>query len=258
MNVLVLAPHQDDEIISCFHLINILRKRNHNIDILFATNGNYKDNTLAIKRYRESLKALKQCQVSSNHLHYLGYEDTGMTLEHSFLWKLYCNKHIKKSPFTNHTTTWHPLNKGTIHFQKTGKEAEFSKDNFKSDLKYAILQFNPSIIIMPSVCDCHGDHKALALFTRELLSDLRFSAKILCYLVHTQNEDIWPNRKKDTYTKPLDIPFKIWQQRKIISVSEKKSLYKMSAILEFTSQMMFNDDKFLLSFAKKEEFFLPF
>ena len=70
MNVVVFAPHQDDEIIGCFHQIQKMQKNGSNINIIFTSNGNYKGEKISIVRYHESLQALKMRHRSQTYLLY--------------------------------------------------------------------------------------------------------------------------------------------------------------------------------------------
>ena len=58
MNLLVIAPHQDDEILSAFLLMHNVLEKNGTVNILYATNGDYRGIDYAYTRYYESLNAL--------------------------------------------------------------------------------------------------------------------------------------------------------------------------------------------------------
>ncbi|MFQ7156614.1 MAG: PIG-L deacetylase family protein [Merdimonas faecis] len=258
MNVVVFAPHQDDEIIGCFHQIQKMQKNGSNINIIFTSNGNYKGEKISIVRYHESLQALKMCGIGARHIYYMGYDDTGMRMNHSFLWRLY----KEADPFAviqaKHIHTWHPVEGMTLHKMYSGKEALFCKKNFEDDLEYALLHFNPDLILMPSRYDSHGDHKALAYLLQETIHRLRLNIIYFCYLIHTSDEGLWPNRKGINYTKPNDLDDYLWNKRKSFFYSDKQRIIKREAIEKFITQNPFENQSFLLSFAKREEFFLPF
>ena len=88
MNLLVIAPHQDDEILSAFLLMHKIIKKNGTVNILYATNGDYRGIDYAYTRYYESLNALSLLGICEDHMLYLGYADTGMSKEKSFLMRL--------------------------------------------------------------------------------------------------------------------------------------------------------------------------
>ena len=88
MNLLVIAPHQDDEILSAFLLMHNVLEKNGTVNILYATNGDYRGIDYAYTRYYESLNALSLLGICEDHMLYLGYADTGMSKEKSFLMRL--------------------------------------------------------------------------------------------------------------------------------------------------------------------------
>lgn len=256
MNIVLIAPHQDDEILSSYLLLMKYHKLGANIDIVFATNGNYNGDNIASIRYHESCNALKTCGIEANHIHYMGYEDTGMHLNHSFLLKLYKSKKTLRFASVNHSHTWHPLGDETLHKQATGYEAAFCRKNFLFDLHYAISRLKPDLLIIPSCFDQHGDHLALSLFIRELLASSPLHPNIICYLIHTVNEANWPNRKTNFFGKPMELDNLIWEQRIIYSFSEIQSKQKKEIIKTFSSQNPTGNSEFLLSFGKEEEIFI--
>lgn len=77
MNIAILCPHQDDEILSSFYLISRLRACGHTVHVIFATNGDYRGTEIARIRYFESKSALALCNIDHQRIHYMGYADTG-------------------------------------------------------------------------------------------------------------------------------------------------------------------------------------
>ncbi len=109
MNILLLAPHQDDEILSSCLFLKKHNNLGDNIDIVFATNGDFLGDKAAKIRYNESCNALNQCGNRYDQIHYMGYGDTGMELNRSFLWKLYCAENTECFSANNHQYTWHEI-----------------------------------------------------------------------------------------------------------------------------------------------------
>ena len=85
MKILLIAPHQDDEILAAGGLIQKSIKQGDDFLILFATNGDYHGLDIARKRYYESEHALTSLGLAKKSIFYLGYGDTGMKYSHSFL-----------------------------------------------------------------------------------------------------------------------------------------------------------------------------
>ncbi len=71
--VMLLVPHQDDDINVLGGVIEEYRKYGSEIHIVFSTNGDYYG--LAEIRYREALSAAEKMGVKADHVIFLGYGD---------------------------------------------------------------------------------------------------------------------------------------------------------------------------------------
>ncbi len=250
MNLLVIAPHQDDEILGAFLLMHKVLERKGTVNILFATNGDHRGKDCAHTRYYESLNALSLLGICEEHMLYLGYADTGMSKENSFLMRLRSTNEQQRSPVSS--CTYHPANKETVHFLNMGTQAEYTGQSFLTDLVCAIRSCSPDLIAAPSIFDLHGDHHACAMYLQDALKIIKRPVKVLSYLIHTQNEDIWPDRKKDFLEAPEE-----FDGLRLISVYGSKETVsaKRNAISCFASQSPLADNCFLYSFAKCNELF---
>lgn len=110
-------------------------------------------------------------------------------------------------------------------------------------------EFNRS----PSIFDLHGDHYACAMYLYDALRIINHPIKVLSYLIHTENEDVWPNRKSDIFQPPKNLTTFHW----IYVYGNKEAVSaKRNAISAFSSQSPSADNCFLYSFAKQNELFL--
>ena len=119
--VMVIVPHQDDEILMAAGIIRHLVNRQRSIDIVMATNGDYGCRDLSVGRARlqETVKGLKLLSVPITGLHILGYADTGMPAEDSFLTHLYEEKDAQKLyPSGCGDHTYGLLEKPEFHMEK--------------------------------------------------------------------------------------------------------------------------------------------
>ena len=83
--ILLLAPHQDDE---CLQTAGIIYQAAHSgahVSVCFATNGEYASEADAAVRTAESRSVLAALGVPAEQIYFLGYPDTGMPYEESFL-----------------------------------------------------------------------------------------------------------------------------------------------------------------------------
>lgn len=253
MNITLLAPHQDDEIISSFGLLYNLSK-DHNINVIFATNGDFHGKVIALRRYAESIKALRLCNIPMQNVYYMGYGDTGMSKELSFLYNLYQKDRNELFPTAFSQYTYHPADGKTVHSLFFGAEAKYTKHNFITDLSCILSALNPDLIILPSSYDYHGDHAGVALFFNQYVMPY-CSSTTYYYLIHTKDDLCWPDRNISTWSKPINMPSNCWEKRKRFSYSTEIKEIKRRAILCFHSQHPYAQDSFLLSFAKNEEIF---
>lgn len=251
MKLLVIAPHQDDEILCTYLLMNEVLKSNGIVNILYATNGDHRGKDFAHTRYHESLSALSLLGVGEGHMMYLGYADTGMSKEKSFLTRLRNTQGQQCSPISS--CTYHPESKETVHFSHIGTQAEYTGQNFLNDLVYAIRLCSPDLIAAPSLYDLHGDHHACALFLQDALKIIKRPIRVLSYLIHTENEDVWPDRGSDIIHPPQKLAGLRWIS--VYGNTETLSA-KKDAISCFSSQSPLDNNCFLYSFAKQNELFI--
>lgn len=148
MRILLIAPHQDDEILAAGGLIQKCIKHGDDFLVLFATNGDYHGFDIAEKRYYESEQALASLGLAKESIFYLGYGDTGMKPSHSFLKRMQFKKNDTLLTSLVSCTTYHPAGKKTVHAMRTGNESFLTKINFLSDLNWFLVHYSPDIIIV--------------------------------------------------------------------------------------------------------------
>ncbi len=73
LKILVLVPHQDDELSLMGSLLFRLKKLGHHVELLYTTNGDYTGEELA--RKKELQKVVKLLEI--DNVTYLGYPDHG-------------------------------------------------------------------------------------------------------------------------------------------------------------------------------------
>lgn len=252
MHTIIFCPHQDDEILSSFHLISRLRENGEHVTIVFATNGDYYGKALAKIRYMESVQALSFCHIEQSDIIYMGYGDTGMRRDHSFLYRLYHAD--KEQPFTSGCSkyTYHPAGLETIHHILFRENVSYTKAHFIDDLKAIFHMLAPDRLIVPSVLDEHGDHHALAKFILQAAPELY--RKSYFYMIHSGDDLSWPPRNTSIWTCPPTVPDEMWKNRIIIK-NEALTTAKLHAIQCFKSQKPYDLNEFLVSFSKPEEIF---
>lgn len=254
MKVLLIAPHQDDEVLAAGGLMHRLKKNGDDVSVLFATNGDYRGPEVALMRYSESCKALDHLGIPKDNIFYLGYGDTGMRDSHSFLRKLrFAEKELQfTTPFS--TKTYHPAAELTIHALRTGEESLLTRGEFLADLTWFIYQYMPDLLIFPHPQDQHGDHAAIFAFLQEanIFADIPVC---LTYIIHGGNDMTWPPRNQTTFLCPPVITENAWKKRISVVLADTEMQHKTQALQFFESQISADETGFLESFCKQEEVF---
>ena len=101
----IFAPHPDDEILGCYQIIKDHPEAAY---IVYLTNGDYEGRDMARTRWAESRAALAHLGVPEDHMIALGYADTGMAPEISFLWRLWHDETGVGPPSANAAVTLPP------------------------------------------------------------------------------------------------------------------------------------------------------
>ena len=254
MKLLIVAPHQDDEILGACGLIQKCHHLGVDISVLFATNGDRYGASIARQRYDESRRALAELGVPEDHILYLGFGDTGMSVERSFLMKLRSLPSNQSVASYVSSRTYHPASKKTVRVLRTGSEGDMKREAFLADLKWVIENCCPDFVLGPSVWDRHGDHAALSAFLKEILPS---SIPYASYLIHGGDDICWPQREPEVFEKPPVLPQHIWEQRITTRLSEEQQREKHRLIMYFATQIKDDTNGFLTSFAKQEELFFP-
>jgi LmbE family N-acetylglucosaminyl deacetylase len=171
-NIVVLAPHPDDEALGAAGVLEAAVHAHARTTVVIATDGeagrdhSHVPHDLPAARDAESLRALARIGVPATSVHFLHYADGGLAAAWSDRW----------------TTT-----------RRDGTTA--SGRDVLDDLEAAIGDRAPSALVVPSVLDEHGDHRGLARFAllAVLAERQRWTGvRVLGYLIHGGRG--WPGR----------------------------------------------------------------
>lgn len=257
MNILVIAPHQDDEILGAGGLMQICRQRRDIISVMFVTNGDYHGSNIAQQRYYESRDALARLDIDESHIYYIGYGDTGgMSPGHSFLQRLLSSPLDKPLVTPVASKTYHPAGRKTVRAFRTGQDAALTRRALLSDIAWCIATCSPDLLVLPSSCDAHGDHAALAMLV-ETACGVSAVPPCLFYLIHGGDDSKWPPREGERLVCPPGILPTLWEQRISLPLTVQQQAFKHSLISIFSTQFSEAPDGFLYSFARDKEIFFP-
>ncbi len=267
--IMVVVPHQDDEVLLSAGILYQAKKLGRDVKVVIVTNGDCgcSDHTKGQTRLRETVRGMKILGISEKDLIFLGYADTGMPKEESFLWALYQEKDQNKVKRSDCGKRTYALpEKDEYHMEKYGEHALYTRSMVKQDLRELLLQYQPSCVITTCSEDIHGDHAGLCLFLREILKESGKKENdypmVFCGLVHSKaGDDLWPERKGERFTCPKNIGDIKWEERYYFMLPEEmmqkmgKENLKYRALEEYKTALEPSACEFLRAFIKDEEIF---
>lgn len=160
-SVLLIVPHQDDDINLMGGIIEEYIRYNSDIKICFYTNGDFEND--AQVRLSESLKVADYYGIPQENIIFMGYGDRWND-EDGHIYTALNGKVIPSA--SGNTKTYalpdHPaFNEG----------AEYRRENVVEDMKNIIETYRPTDIFCVDY-DCHKDHIACSLFFEEALVEI--------------------------------------------------------------------------------------
>lgn len=271
---MVLVPHQDDEILLAAGILRQAAIQGNPVCVAMVTNGDYgcPDYSKGRKRLRESIEGLKVLGLSGLHLDFLGYADTGMANEDSFLWNLFTEKEAGAiHPSSCSDTTYGLENRDEFHKRVLGGHAPYTRTSVVTDLRLLLEKYRPDVIFTTSKWDTHGDHSGLYYFLMEVLEEMKgsdsYCPQVYSGIVHSfDGDENWPLRScvPDSFTCPECLKegggFG-WEDRISFPVPEdmlssvKENNRKWRALSRHETALEPNAVDFLCSFLKAEEIF---
>ena len=260
--LMVLAPHEDDEILAAGGLIQRAVAAGAAVRVAYLTYGDH--NLLAFVMYRgrpwlhyrvsremgelrrlESVEAMSMLGVGPERLLFLGYPD------HCILpiWRRHWSRvpayytpvtHARKVPYASALAHGHP----------------HRAESMLADVERAVGDFRPTHVAVSHPCDGHPDHRALYQILEAALmrlADRLERPRVLCYVIHLSS---WPLPARHPSGRPSPRPAG-WDPRAphwTCPLSEEERTRKEGAILCFRSQLRMKR-RWLLAFARGEELF---
>lgn len=248
-DIVIFAPHQDDEILGAYEII---RQQPEHTYVVFLTNGDYEGAEVAKTRWHESRKALTHLGVPEDHMIALGYADTGMPREVSFLWRLWHEGDQTLVPSHVGAHTYHPDGGKEYHLAHWGAHAAYTRLAVLTDVRGVLEDIRPGTIYVTNEDDVHGDHAAAPLFVHAAIDQMAdYTPAIYRYHVHGGDDERWPNRTGDVFEKPLNLDESQWESRVSVPVEDQKDF--LETLESFQSQ--WRDAEYMTAFIKKEQVF---
>jgi LmbE family N-acetylglucosaminyl deacetylase len=260
--VLVVAPHCDDEALTCSGVIHDTLARGGHVRVVVVTNGDgfyeivrrlkragprsYVE--LGEKRQKETLAAMRLLGLKDEDVIFLGYPDRGT----SGMW---LDNWAPDRPYRSHFT------KCTSSPYKNSyrREAPYCGRALLADLESVILSFRPTTIYYPHPSDLHSDHWTVNCFVTQALYELNALHRVRTglYLVHRGDKGDWPIPQGLHPSQPMAPPAYLgdiglhWYE---YPLSKEDTVLKLKAIHAYRSQLPFLGE-FLYSFDRRNEMF---
>lgn len=153
--VLVLAPHQDDELNIIGGALETILP-DSDIHVLYSTNGEP-------PRPREARNALAVFGVDAEHIAFLGYDRVAWKSALQHMYNAPRDKVVISEEFGRSAT------RNTPYTPCYREGRDFTQANFEEDLQDYLTHLRPDVVIVTDF-DIHPDHRALGLSTERVLA----------------------------------------------------------------------------------------
>lgn len=185
--VLIVAPHPDDESISCAGVVHHCVKNNIPIKIVVLTDGCL--GAPAMTRHNETVAAMSLLGVKQDDILFLGYRDGSLPRLLNQNWK-------SINPYNINGT----INNGNYIFSYR-KNSTYSGEDLYDNLVEIINNFQPTVVFYPDSEDEQIDHWGSYAFLEYVLAKTNYTGDRYTYIVH--NPPDWPSPR--TYDPEADI-----------------------------------------------------
>ena len=265
VDVLIFAPHPDDEVLGTGGVIQQALARGERVRVVFATNGDGSRKAasqllrkaaaslrqgdftkLARRRQQEAIAADAKLGLSKTDLVFLGYPDAAFT-------EVYANTGSEpvRSPTTGRTATHGPF-ATDYHSLAHGSPAPHTHEAALADFSEVLRESRARRVYTTDPADQHTDHVATYNFVREASQ----GGPIFTFVVH--GGPGWPRPSGPTPDTPFEsAPAGVsWPPPIRIPIEPGQAARKLDALDTVFSQIALQKDRtYLESFVKSEEIF---
>ena len=208
LDVLVIAPHPDDEVIGCAGVMLQALEQRKRVGVLVITSGDgfpalaaavakkTKDQLApddflkaGALRQQHSVRAMARLGVPRDELVFLGYPDSGLE-------KMYGmnGSEAFRQMFTMKSETY-GVTARDYHSVVHGGPAPYLKASVVADIAEIIRERQPKEIYVTHEADTHGDHRTAFKFVRDANLSAGYQGDFYTYVVHGAPPADAPNRR---------------------------------------------------------------
>lgn len=167
LSILVIVPHQDDEINTAGALIYTLSQCGAKISLVYTTNGDWKFS--AETRFQEAVSSAGVLGVTKEHIFFLGYGDA---ISNNKKDHIFYAKEKATTSASGHSETYGVDDYPDYIYARTGQHHAYTRDNYLEDLASIIREVKANLIICTDF-DEHPDHRMLSLCFDEAMGIVR-------------------------------------------------------------------------------------
>ena len=263
--ILILAPHCDDESLGSAGLIQQALRKNIEVRVVIATNGDgflfatmedfhrfYPSHADFIRmgdlRQQESLAAMQVIGLRPDQVIFLSYPDRGTPA----LWNDHWSAQSPyRSPYIGDDKSPYPIT--------YNPQSVYAGEDYLADLQSILASYRPDLIIYPHPNDVHPDHWGLSAFTRLAVAllekaDPSYRPDMYAYLVHRPDFPIPKGLLPNESLLPPALLYAIYPNWWRVDLSLSDTVIKGQAVLQYKSQLPLLH-KLLVSFVRKNELF---
>ncbi|HLY11196.1 MAG TPA: PIG-L family deacetylase [Planctomycetota bacterium] len=283
-DLLVFAPHPDDETLGCAGILLQALKRGERVKVVLFTNGDgfpdfasrivhrpidrlREEDFAELARFRQnqSLAALEAVGGAPEDLIFLGYPDSGLEAVAETRGPV-----PYRQKYTGRTATY-GIARPDFHASTRGRPAPYTAEAVRADVADLIRSLRPLRICVTHEADRHPDHRAAFRFVRDAVGATGWSGELDTYLIHGGPEWPWPpgstpGARFDAHEGkegliPQGVP---WPPPRRVPLGPEEAAVKAKAIRAHTTHLggvsagpLAEERAYLESFVKAEEVFWP-
>lgn len=260
VEVLVLAPHPDDEVLLAAGVLLRTVGEGRTAAVVVMTNGDFTCERDGYLRQSETITALEALGVGEDQVHFLGYPD-------GYLSKLGATAlaplerrgpdgACAKGAVTYGHRGWKRVDE---HTARTGWPAPYTSESLTEDLAAVLDRLRPRDVYLPHAIDAHPDHASTYVYFRRALDRTHFPAPLVHRgVVHAG--PCWPSDCHTPYTPgslfpPLPEPLERYLPSERLHVDPRLKTQVIALYPSQTGPSLYSD--WLSAFARREEIFYP-
>jgi LmbE family N-acetylglucosaminyl deacetylase len=278
-DILVFAPHPDDESLGCAWIIQQAVSAGKRVHVVLFTNGDgfplaaaavlkkapeslVASDYLELGRIRqqEVLTATAMLGLSPADVTFLSYPDAGLDRVYRATGDISITQ-----PFTQKDQTY-GLIVQDYHTRAHATPAPYRRQAVLDDLTELMRALQPGQIYVTDDADTHADHQAAFWFVRDAANIVGWRGELYTYLIHSGNLSDWPWPSQQTPESPFEshivngtqVPGGLaWPPPVRQPMTHSQAIAKLQVLRVYTAAIVElpEEQAYIEAFVKSEEIF---